>query len=85
MASTTTLARANWSGAAGSNFAMIALIRPSATRENAAMGAVLLVALGHNGTLYVADTVNSRITAIPFAGFLQRSFGTGIPSRLAEL
>ena len=35
------------------------------------------VALGHNGTLYVADTVKNRITAVPFAAsrFFQSSVG----------
>jgi len=38
------------------------------------------VALGQNGTLYVADTVKSRITAIPFAtGRFFPVFGGGIP------
>ncbi|HUK67649.1 MAG TPA: hypothetical protein VLW50_02670 [Streptosporangiaceae bacterium] len=34
--------------------------------------------LGLNGTVYVADTVNSRITAIPQAVFRQGSAGTGL-------
>jgi hypothetical protein len=38
------------------------------------------VALGRNGTLYVADTVKSRITAIPFATTrFFPAFGGGIP------
>ncbi|HSZ35916.1 MAG TPA: hypothetical protein VK773_02410 [Acidimicrobiales bacterium] len=38
------------------------------------------VALGRNGTLYVADTANNRITAIPFAtGRFFPAFGGGIP------
>ena len=38
------------------------------------------VALGQNGMLYVADTVKSRITAIPFAtGRFFPVFGGGIP------
>jgi hypothetical protein len=38
------------------------------------------VALGHNGTLYVADTVKNRITAIPFAtSRFFPVFGGGIP------
>ncbi len=35
------------------------------------------VALGQNGTLYVADTVNSRIAAIPFAPVRFRPVGNG--------
>jgi hypothetical protein len=35
------------------------------------------VGLGHNGTLYVADTVGNRITAIPNAMFRPFSDGTG--------
>ncbi|MFE0465156.1 hypothetical protein ACFW1A_38480 [Kitasatospora sp. NPDC058965] len=35
------------------------------------------VGLGHDGTLYVADTVNSRITAIPHALTREHSAGTG--------
>ncbi len=35
------------------------------------------VGLGHDGTLYVADTVNSRIQAIPNALFRKTSAGTG--------
>jgi hypothetical protein len=35
------------------------------------------VGLGRDGTLYVADTVNSRITAIPDAAFRYSSAGTG--------
>jgi hypothetical protein len=38
------------------------------------------VALGHNGTLYVADTVKDRITAVPFAtSRFFPVFGGGIP------
>ena len=37
------------------------------------------VALEPNGTLYVADTINSRITAIPFAVFRLHSDGVGTP------
>jgi sugar lactone lactonase YvrE len=37
------------------------------------------VALNRNGTLYVADTINSRITATPFAIFRVHSAGAGIP------
>jgi len=37
------------------------------------------VALGRNGALYVADTLNSRITAVPFAAFRFSSAGVGIP------
>lgn len=37
------------------------------------------VALGKNGALYVADTLNNRITAIPFAAFRFSSAGVGIP------
>jgi len=37
------------------------------------------VALGRNGALYVADTLNSRITAVPFAAFRFTSAGVGIP------
>jgi hypothetical protein len=37
------------------------------------------VALNPNGTLYVADTINSRIMAIPFATLRLRSAGVGIP------
>jgi hypothetical protein len=38
------------------------------------------VALGQNGTLYVADTVKNRITAIPFAtSRFFPAFGGGIP------
>jgi NHL repeat len=36
------------------------------------------VALGNNGNLYVADTVNSKIDAIPFALFRPGSAGTGL-------
>jgi hypothetical protein len=35
------------------------------------------VGLGHNGTLYVADTLNNRIAAIPDAVFRLSSDGTG--------
>ena len=35
------------------------------------------VGLGRNGTLYVADTLNNRIAAIPNALFRQSSAGTG--------
>jgi hypothetical protein len=35
------------------------------------------VGLGRNGTLYVADSVTNRITAIPGAPFRQTSAGTG--------
>jgi hypothetical protein len=35
------------------------------------------VGLGHDGTLYVADTLNNRIAAIPGALFRHRSAGTG--------
>lgn len=35
------------------------------------------VALGNNGDLYVADTVNSKIDVIPFAFFRPSSAGTG--------
>jgi sugar lactone lactonase YvrE len=35
------------------------------------------VTLGHDGTLYVADTVNSRIAVIPDAGFRHRALGGG--------
>jgi len=35
------------------------------------------VALGQNGTLYVADTLNSRIAAIPFAVLRQTALGGG--------
>jgi hypothetical protein len=35
------------------------------------------VGLGRNGTLYVADTLNNRIAAIPNALFRQTSAGTG--------
>ena len=37
------------------------------------------VALGQNGALYVADTINNRITAVPSAVFRLRSAGVGIP------
>jgi hypothetical protein len=37
------------------------------------------VALGHNGTLYVADTIDNRITSIPFAVFRFQSGGVGNP------
>jgi hypothetical protein len=37
------------------------------------------VALNPKGTLYVADTISSRITAIPFAVFRLHSAGVGIP------
>ena len=38
------------------------------------------VALGHNGTLYVADTAENRITAVPFAtSRFFPVFGGGIP------
>jgi hypothetical protein len=37
------------------------------------------VALDQNGALYVADTINNRITAIPFAVFRPNSPGVGIP------
>jgi hypothetical protein len=36
------------------------------------------VGLGRNGTLYVADTLNNRIAAIPNALFRQSSAGTGM-------
>jgi len=35
------------------------------------------VALNHNGTLYVADTIDNRITSIPFAVFRAHSGGVG--------
>jgi hypothetical protein len=35
------------------------------------------VGLGNNSTLYVADSVNNRIAAIPNAPFRQASAGTG--------
>jgi hypothetical protein len=35
------------------------------------------VGIGRNGTLYVADSVGNRITAIPNALFRERSAGTG--------
>ena len=35
------------------------------------------VGLGHDGTLYVADTLGNRIAAIPYALFRQDSAGTG--------
>jgi hypothetical protein len=35
------------------------------------------VGLGHNGTLYVADTASNRIRAIPDALFREQSAGTG--------
>jgi hypothetical protein len=35
------------------------------------------VGLGHNGTLYVADTGENRITAIPYAATRMSSAGTG--------
>jgi hypothetical protein len=37
------------------------------------------VALDRNGALYVADTINNRLTAIPFAVFRPNSAGVGIP------
>ena len=37
------------------------------------------VALSHNGTLYVADTIDNRITSIPFAVFRAHSGGEGDP------
>lgn len=37
------------------------------------------VALDRNGALYVADTLNNRLTAIPFAVFRPNSAGVGIP------
>jgi hypothetical protein len=37
------------------------------------------VALNQNGALYVADTIDSRITAIPLAAFRLRSAGVGTP------
>ena len=37
------------------------------------------VALDRNGALYVADTINNRITAIPSAAFRLHSAGVGIP------
>ena len=37
------------------------------------------VALGRNGALYVADTLDNRITTIPFAPFRFSSAGAGIP------
>ena len=37
------------------------------------------VALGHNGTLYVADTIDNRIASIPFAVFRAHSGGEGDP------
>jgi hypothetical protein len=37
------------------------------------------VALNQDGALYVADTIDNRIDAIPFAAFRLNSAGTGIP------
>ena len=37
------------------------------------------VARSHNGTLYVADTIDNRITSIPFAVFRAHSGGEGDP------
>ena len=37
------------------------------------------VALNQDGALYVADTVDNSINAIPFAAFRSNSAGTGIP------
>jgi len=37
------------------------------------------VALGENGALYVADTIDNRIAAIPLAAFRLGSAGVGIP------
>ena len=36
------------------------------------------VGVGRNGTLYVADTINNRIAAIPNAIFRMHSAGTGV-------
>jgi hypothetical protein len=41
--------------------------------------AALGVALGPNGALYVADTINNRITAVPLAIFRLHSAGVGDP------
>jgi hypothetical protein len=37
------------------------------------------VALGQNGALYVADTIDNRIASIPLAAFRLQSAGVGIP------
>ena len=50
---------------------------PETTDPNALIIGPTGVGLGRNGTLYVADTVNSRIAAIPDAVFRFSDDGTG--------
>jgi hypothetical protein len=50
---------------------------PARTDPNALVIGPTGVGLGRNGTLYVADTLNNRITAIPGAVFRHSNDGTG--------
>jgi DNA-binding beta-propeller fold protein YncE len=51
---------------------------PEQTNSSALVIGPTGVGLGRNGTLYVADTLNNRIAAIPNALFRGRSGGTGL-------
>jgi hypothetical protein len=51
---------------------------PEQTNASALVIGPTGVGLGRNGTLYVADTLNNRIAAIPNALFRMRSGGTGL-------